>query len=199
MWKAARHRTAPQPHSVLRLVHGRVHPEVPLTGKDHHARMASIAAASSREAATSSGSLRSAMVSARNCARRCVRSASRMAARAASDRDCPPLVNAANALSTSGSVRIVSVPMCQKNVLQNARWRVALGGHHSRTVGHQGDRERRPPPQRPASLKRRQHHAVAAAQLGATRIRFRYDLRQEEDFGCLSPPPSLWIRRFRRQ
>lgn len=71
--------------------------------------MALICAASSREAATSSGSLRSDSASARSRARRCARSASRIAVRTTSERDMPLRVNALRACSTTGSVRNVIV------------------------------------------------------------------------------------------
>jgi hypothetical protein len=88
----------------------------PSGGRGHRARMASISAARSREAATSSGSLRSDSASARSRARRWARSASSIAVLAASERDRPSLVNVSNARSTSGFVRIVSVVTRQRVV-----------------------------------------------------------------------------------
>jgi hypothetical protein len=107
-WTAEDRRTGAPRRSARRLVRGHGPPGMISAGTGHQARMVSISAANARDAATSSGSLRSSSASARSRARRWARSASKIAARAASERDCPSRVRYLRACSTSESVRIVS-------------------------------------------------------------------------------------------
>ena len=109
--------TAPPRQTELRPARAHEHPSALEAGRCHHARIESISAAISRDAATSSGSLRNDSASARRRALRWARSASRIAALAASERETPSRVNASRARSTSGSVRIVS-ELIRHNVTQ---------------------------------------------------------------------------------